>query len=142
MSRVIQPTFDDWISLGQTLWGEARNQPFEGQVAVAWVPTNRVRLGWYPSVQAACEAPAQFSCWNRGDPNREPMRALTQQDPLFRRALGIAALVLSGDLPDFSRGATNYYRWNMHPEPEWVPRCIETVVIGAHRFMREKEARR
>ncbi|AZD06253.1 Cell wall hydrolase [Pseudomonas chlororaphis] len=60
--------------LARTLWGEARGEGLAGQIAVAWTIRNRVNDGkakswWGEGYAGVCQAPYQFSCWNKNDPN-------------------------------------------------------------------------
>ncbi|HJR27754.1 MAG TPA: cell wall hydrolase, partial [Pseudomonas sp.] len=60
--------------LARTLWGEARGEGLPGQIAVAWAIRNRVNDGkarswWGEGYAGVCQAPYQFSCWNKSDPN-------------------------------------------------------------------------
>lgn len=55
-----------------TIIGEARGEPIEGQVAVAWVIKNRL---WhnptkYKSYADVCFEHLQFSCWNDNSPEK------------------------------------------------------------------------
>lgn len=60
----------DVVTLARTLWGEARGEPIEGQVAVAWVIRNRADgarfagqlLGREGAVAHVCLTLWQFSC--------------------------------------------------------------------------------
>ena len=56
---------DPLRAMAATVWGEARGEPFEGKVAVAWVIINRSRKpGWWgEDIRSVCSARWQFSCW-------------------------------------------------------------------------------
>jgi len=58
--------------MARTLWGEARGESEEGQVAVGHVIKNRVeKKTWYgKTIKDVCLKKWQFSCWNENDPNR------------------------------------------------------------------------
>jgi N-acetylmuramoyl-L-alanine amidase len=122
----------------RTIWGEARGEPFRGKLAVAWVIRNRVqrpqRFG--EGYEGVCLRPKQFSCWNEGDPNRELIERASLFDPELSRALGIAALVQSGDLDDPTGGADHYH--HIAVTPSWAERMQPTAVIGCHCFLREQ----
>lgn len=144
MAQPFPATHADWEIAGRTLLGEARGEPFEGQIAVAWVIRNRAEKPswWGGTVSEVCLKPSQFSCWLDGDPNKSVIEAVTPQLATFRRALGIAALVLSGDLPDPVDGATHYFtsiRPNIDTSwpPVWARSLKQTARIGAHVFLRE-----
>jgi N-acetylmuramoyl-L-alanine amidase len=131
-------TASDWDTFARTLYGEARGEPFPSQVGVAWVILNRVKLqAWYgKNITEVCLKPYQFSCWLGSDPNLPILKAATPESPAFRRALGIAALAESGDLPDPTGGAVNYYADSI-PPPDWVAKMTFTVQLGHHLFYKE-----
>ena len=100
--------------LARTLWGEARGETLAGQIAVAWTIRNRVNDGrlkswWGEGYAGVCQAPYQFSCWNKNDPNHAslsgakamPLRELAQ-------ARIVADQVIDGKVPDPTGGATHY----------------------------------
>lgn len=130
--------------LARTVYGEARGESIDGAVAVAWVVANRVKAGIRGStVREVCLAPAQFSAWNRDDPNLVRI-ACASIDPAFERACAIATAVLAGILPDPTGAATDYHTiakpagasaW----PPSWAAAYIPTVRIGAHQFYRRPQ---
>lgn len=135
----------DILVLAKTIGGEARGESYEGQVAVGWCIRNRVELDlnqddkpdwWGEGITAVCMKPFQFSCWNPGDPNLSIIRFSSLIDLWLVRAFGIACLVISGDLPDYSRGATHYYDKRMALLPGWAEDKTPTAEIGHHRFFR------
>lgn len=109
--------------LARTIWGEARGQGRKGMRAVAHVVINRVRLArvrggmwWGDDVVSVCQKPYQFSCWNKNDPNREKLLAVTNKNATFRQCLAIADAVLGGvDTDDPTYGATHYHRYDIAP---------------------------
>jgi N-acetylmuramoyl-L-alanine amidase len=84
----------DRVTLARTLYGEARGEPTEGQIAVAWV----ILLSLEGAVAQVCLAPWQFSCWNQGDPNRA--RLLVLRADQCRGQMGAASNVLAGLVAD------------------------------------------
>ena len=124
--------------MARTIWGECRGEPFEGQVAVGWVIQHRANKGgwWGSTIGEVCLKPYQFSCWNSNDPNRARLMTVDYTDPKFVTALGIAALVNTGNLPDFSREATHYVADYIEP-PGWTKSLVQTVKIGRHQFYKE-----
>lgn len=144
MPPYFEYTEDDWEVAGRTLFGEARNEPFEAQVAVAWVIRNRAaKPGWWGrGVTGVCLHDRQFSCWNDGDPNRDVITAVKPANSKFRRALSIVGLVMSGDLEDPTDGATHYWTTAKPPyaktwPPTWAGTLKTTGTHGAHVFQRE-----
>ena len=129
--------------LARTLWGEARGEPVRGIEAVAAVVVNRVRAArapggprwWGVDIVSVCSAPFQFSCWNKNDPNRAKLQAVTEADPVFAICRRIAARAVSGALPDPTGGATHYHARDILPRwAEGKPACAE---IGRHLFYRD-----
>lgn len=138
----VSPT--DLDTLARTVWGEARGEALIGQAAVAWVVVNRViagrkdkgKFGWWgDTVHDVCLAHAQFSCWLKTDPNFQGL-ASAHRDAAYPRAHGIAALVLAGDVPDPTHGATHYFAVAI-PPPAWTVVIQPLARIGAHAFFRE-----
>lgn len=127
----------DVDTLARTLWGEARGEGFKGMVAVAWVVRNRFQAQsrWGKTITAVCRQPYQFSCWNENDPNREKLIKVTADDSSFLRALGVAALVMTGDIDDPTDGADHYHTLDIRPS--WADNMRVTLVQGHHRFLKE-----
>lgn len=135
----------DLDTLGRTLWGEARGEPDEGKIAVAWVIRNRAErpafarhlAGREGAVEWVCKAPWQFSCWNAQDPNRAKLVALHPHS--FAVELQIATDVLKGAAPDPTGGADHYHTidapsWATLWPPDWAPKMVETARFGGHVF--------
>lgn len=141
--------------LARTMWGEARGEGRIGQEAVASVILNRVELAKafkarkgrnHPlygdgTVEGACRAPWQFSCWNENDPNLPKLLAVTMDDRRFSSCMAVAAVALSGVLDDPTQGATHYHTVKSPPNvkqwpPKWAASLTPTVTIGAHIFYR------
>ena len=74
---------DDLMIMAKTIWGEARGEGRNGQVAVAWVIRNRAEHGgWYGNtIRSVCLHPFQFSCWNNNDSNKAQIDGLNPNDP-------------------------------------------------------------
>ena len=128
---------DDFDAMRRTIWGEARGEPFQGQLAVGHVILNRAHhptiKRWGIGIYAVCHAKDQFSCWNPADPNSGMVRVVSENMPSFIRASAAAGLVLSGEAPDPTGHSTHYYRIGS-PEPNWVRGAKHTVDIGHHAF--------
>lgn len=134
----------DMLTLACTIWGEARGEGLEGQEAVARVIINRYKANkWYtgyvvengkkvPSIKETCLKKAQFSCWNKNDPNFSKIKALSENDRAFLICKDVAKRAIDGELVDFINNATFYHtktimpNWALHHSP-----CYET---GNHLF--------
>lgn len=131
---------DDYDAMRRTVFGEARGEPFEGQIAVAWVILNRARHPttnwWGRGVVGVCFAPKQFSCWNTGDPNGGLARVATENSRSLLQASAAAAGVLTGAFPDPTSGSTHYYADHIVP-PGWTDHATFTVKIGHHLFFKD-----
>lgn len=129
--------------LARTLWGEARGEGPAGQVAVAWTIRNRVNDGnprswWGEGYAGVCQAPWQFSCWNKNDPNYSYLSGAKQIPPSqYALVMRVAKLVVDGGTPDPTGGATHYYAKSMKTAPKWTVGAKQTVTIGNHIFFRD-----
>ncbi|GAA0595308.1 hypothetical protein GCM10009416_37060 [Craurococcus roseus] len=127
---------EDRDVLIRTVYGEARGEPEEGQIAVVHVIRNRaLRRG--TCAAAECRRPWQFSCWNADDLNCSTLRDLPPDRQGYRK---IAAVVEKAwGMPDTTGGATHYYApIGMHGRvPSWAVGATETARIGRHIFFKE-----
>lgn len=132
---------NDIDTLARTIWGEARNQGYRGMVAIANVIMNRVALSdrhahfGDGTVESACLAPWQFSCWNANDPNRNKLQAVDERDTVFCDCLDIASTACASQLDDITNGATYYYLTNS-PTPTWSIGQTPCATIGVHLFFK------
>lgn len=140
-------TEKDHNILARTLWGEARGEGIAGMIAVGWTIRNRVEMDlhndgkpdwWGEGYAGVCLAPYQFSCWNRSDPNY-PFLIGNQPIPAAQFALArqAASLVIAGDQPDPTGGATHYYASTLPKAPAWAAQARQTLRLGHHLFFRE-----
>jgi len=143
------PTARDIDILKRTVWGEARGESREGQAGVTWVILHRATLAAlyvarrkkpHPlfgdgSVADACLVPFQFSSWNKNDPNRSKMLAVTADDPSFEACCDVVSDVLSGQIPDPVPMATHYCTVGLRPA--WGIGLLPFCVIGRHEFYRD-----
>lgn len=120
----------------RTIWGEARGEGDSGMQAVAHVLLNRLVDGrWGKTMGLVCLWPAQFSCWNIGDPNRVEMLGLLSGDPLLAgatAAFGNANTEQQTGV-DPTAGATHYYADTI-AAPFWTKGAKQTAHIGHHLF--------
>jgi spore germination cell wall hydrolase CwlJ-like protein len=129
--------------LARTLYGEARGEGLAGQIAVAWTIRNRANDGkdkswWGEGYAGVCQAPYQFSCWNKNDPNYPYLSGAKPIPPKqFAQALRAADLVISGAVPDLTKGATHYYATTMPKAPAWAAKATQTLRLGNHLFFKD-----
>lgn len=129
----------DVNTLACTLYGEARGEGYDGQVAVANVVMNRVALAAVHAhfgngdVTSCCLAPWQFSCWNANDPNLKVIQSVDATDPIFAQCLTIAGQAIANTLADTTNGATFYYAKGS-PVPAWARGRSPCADIGRHLF--------
>jgi len=136
--------------LARTLFGEARGEQIDGKAAVANVILNRTRksrgsdgkiiyqLFGNGSIESACLARYQFSCWNNNDPNRNKILEVKATEPYFAECIVVAKLAIAGLLIDNTKGSTHYHVLSMGFPTPWlrpgdtIPK--PAVIIGKHAF--------
>ena len=126
----------DLDTTARTVWGEARGEPYEGKVAVAWVVRNRAAHGgwWGQTPHDVCVQPYQFSCWNLNDPNREKMMELDDSNEMFTVCIKAVKEAFAGTI-DPTDGATHYAVSTL--QPAWAVKATKTVTIGNHTFYKD-----
>ncbi len=136
-----------------TLFGEARNEPIEGRIAVANVIRNRVladRPAWGLGYKGVCLKAWQFSTWlpAGGQDNYETLmwvagELLQPSDAAFpersvRECLWIAEGLIADQFRDTVKHATHYYSPTaMKPAgrvPAWALGLLPVATIGRHVF--------
>lgn len=119
-----------------TIWGEARGEPAEGILGVAWVIKNRQDhpRWWGADWKSVCLKPWQFSCWNLDDPNRAEMLTTAEQSQSYPSCLAVANEVMGAEPPaDPTGGADSYFAVSI-PTPVWAEASAFTRRIGTQRF--------
>jgi hypothetical protein len=131
--------------LAATIWGEARNQPLNGQRAVGHVIMNRIRADkkrYGHGLRGVTWKRKQFSCWNAGDPNRAAfiaMMRLPVDSPQRRQWNEIKALakrVYSGQDANNIGSATYYH--TVAIKAYWRNDMTVVGVMYDHIFYRPK----
>lgn len=129
-----------------TLYGEARGEAIEGQIAVANVIMNRFisNRSKYKTIIDVCLEPKQFSCWNVGDPNRVKLGLLVDQisegydvAKIDSQLAWIAAGIISRSIRDNTKGSNHYMTTDLYlsdKKPSWANNPKSTKVIGNHTF--------
>lgn len=126
--------------LAQAVYFEARNEPVEGQMAVAQVVLNRVKSPDYPKSicgvvfqGADSHNSCQFSFACDGLPD-EP--AGDADDKLaWKRAIAISQAAVAQHQDDFTMDATHFHA--SYVDPDWAATLKPTVRFGHHIFYRD-----
>ena len=125
----------------RTVWMEARGEPYEGKVAVAWVIRNRLeyRIGdRWNTIAQVCLDWLQFSGWRESDPNFMAAQKETLT-PVAIDCIRALCEVMNGDKAhDPTHGARHYYAPAAMPKntpvPGWAMGQTPAAKIGAHVF--------
>lgn len=147
----IRAALSDYEALWLTIYGEARGEPVEGQIAVASVIRNRVGRRWGGSLRAVCLAANQFSCWNPAANANHALlinmasealgdfheRTTAPLDAKARQIKFLAQGIMNGDLLDNTHGADHYLTKNLLQSvdaPTWAM-GKPARFLGAHAFL-------
>ena len=129
----------DLWTVAQTVFGEARGEPYAGKIAVAHVIRNRLAADWRGAATAAavCLDPYQFSCWlapARGGSviNLKTMQTASIATPGMADSLKAVADVFGGQVEDPTGGADHYK--TKRARPRWARGKTPVAVIGGHQF--------
>lgn len=123
----------DLDAIVRTVYGEARNEPPEGQSAVASVILNRSKKAGRSPMDVVFE-PNQFEPWNNPQ-TRQKLEALTPDSPDYQAILRNIAPALQGQ--DITGGADHFYSPTAQaalgrPPPKWDNGSGRD--LGRHRF--------
>ncbi|MFC7048130.1 cell wall hydrolase [Emcibacter nanhaiensis] len=128
---------EEFRCLAQGIYFEARSEPYEGQVAVAYVIMNRVKDHRFPDsicgvvfqnehMRNLCQF--SFACDGRSD-NPYEMAS-------WEVAIQIAERVLSNTYSDITARSTHYHA--TYVSPSWASHMRPTLQVGKHIFYREE----
>jgi N-acetylmuramoyl-L-alanine amidase len=141
-----------WTDLdvaARTAHGEARDQGYDGLIAVLWVIRNRAwlaaaymahyKMKEHPifgdgSIRDVCQQAGQFDCWRGGDSNLAVIQKVTQSDAGFRLAIAAAAWVFTDNATDPTQGATHYYNPKIAATPAWSIGRKPNYIYRDHQF--------
>jgi spore germination cell wall hydrolase CwlJ-like protein len=116
-------TDSDEVLLARMIFGEGRNCSNEEKTAIAFTAINRANDGkkWNGNnVREAVLKPWQYSCFNKGDPNREKLMDPTKYDiKSWQECLRVAEGSLDGKYANPTNGATHYYAKGSR-KPKWA----------------------
>jgi spore germination cell wall hydrolase CwlJ-like protein len=131
----------------RTLWGEARGEPVEGQIAVVGTLIERAKIAkayclrhsvaQHPlfgdgTLASAALMPEQYSCWIQ----RERLMALDPSKSDYAELYAVAQAAVSDKIAMHAPGATHYYAPAACAEPKWVVSAQWIADIGNHKFYR------
>lgn len=128
-----------------TIYGEARGEPIEGQIAVGFVIRNRFYSDQtkYKTYNQVCLEPKQFSCWNQDDPNYNILTELAQKmidgqsiDVPMRQFMFIAEGVIYTNIYT-NVGGNRYYlttRMFDNDRPIWAKNAKNVIIKGNQTF--------
>lgn len=121
------PAGDDMVNLlARLVNGEARGEPYEGQVAVAAVILNRVKSPKFPNtIASVIYQKSQFSCVTDGQFN-EPIE---ENSTVYKAAQE----AMNGSDP--TNGALYFYNPSK-TKSKWLFSLPTTMTIGKHVFAR------
>jgi hypothetical protein len=118
-------TDEDINNLAWTLLGEARGEGRRGMQAVGNVILNRLANGrWGNTISQVVRFPSAFTMWNAGKP--DPATSWPVGSAPFNAARGVAEQLVSGQLPDITGGAVQYWAPRVmqaqtgQPDPYWA----------------------
>jgi spore germination cell wall hydrolase CwlJ-like protein len=115
--------------LAYAVYFEAQGETRLGQLAVAQVVLNRLRVPAYPKTICRVLADRGQFPWTTGD--------LTIRDAArFRIAWSVALHMMAGIFTDPTRGATHFYAPARVGAPAWATPEAYLITIGGHRFFR------
>lgn len=146
------------VCLAANIYFEARNQPVEGQFAVAYVTINRAKAN-NTSICSEVLKPAQFS-WTAKLTQKvakskysvpkvggvakvshsEIIKSAYPSQPkdasAFKRAFSIANLLLNplNNFKDITKGSTYFHVVGLSPKWSKDPNIVKVVTIGDHSF--------
>jgi spore germination cell wall hydrolase CwlJ-like protein len=121
--------------LALNVYHEARAEPVEGQLGVAYVTLNRTRAEAFPDdicqvVTQSNGAACQFS-WVCSGRSATPRNAAA-----YRKALRVAVEALEGARPDPTDGALFFVASSIK-RPGWTRNLVQTAAIDGHVFFRD-----
>ena len=119
--------------------GASAMEPNDDLFAIAFVIVNRAKQS-HKSVCKVVYQRKQFSWTNNAldKDNHLLPQFRPRNTSQWRLSKRIAELVLSGRIPDFTKGATHYYA-DYISKPAWANKMIETGHWGVHHFLKERK---
>lgn len=133
--------------LATMIYGEARGESLQGQVAVAFTALNRAGKAANKTVCNVVLAPKQYSIFNDNpalyaaatNPHIEPKQKNEIDQESWLRAVEVAAVVMRKKVEDPTFGATHYLAPKLmaikqYKYPKWSRQYTVVAIIGDHKF--------
>ncbi|KAL3276042.1 hypothetical protein HHI36_020771 [Cryptolaemus montrouzieri] len=130
---ILAVKMDDKEIFAKTVYGEARGEPEEGQIWVAWVIKNRARANksyWGGSkIGDVCRKPLQFSSWNgKSD-------IVVNDRRTYEKIKRLTDSIYDAPASEDPTGSSDHFHSkNMKKYPSWIRNCNEVKTIGNHIF--------
>lgn len=153
------------LCLARNIFYESRNEPIEGQIAVALITMNRVHNSVYPNdvcrvvyqktcglkkgARRGCTAQFSWTLDSKSEKIRKYFkdkkgRIVQSEVDAWARSVIIAADTITSKIPDFTGGAMHYYNYKV-ANPSWSKSKRFKPVskyhdgrLGNHRFLIDK----
>lgn len=138
-------TTTDKLSLAQTIFGEARGEPWSAKLAVGHVVINRKRTKrkyFGLTIRTIVRKPNQFTCWSRNDVNFKKIHRplLYANVDVWLECYVAALLILRGKSNDNTGGAMWYFDDSLLDNPpSWAAKLEKCARHGKFTFFREKK---
>jgi len=133
--------------LATMVYGEARGESLQGQVAVAFTALNRAGKAQNKTVCNVVLAPKQYSIFNNNpalqaaalSPHLEPTQKNIIDQESWKQALIVAQKVMRNQADDPTFGATHYLAPKLmvlkkFKYPKWSKQYKMVVMIDGHKF--------
>jgi spore germination cell wall hydrolase CwlJ-like protein len=122
----------DLLCLALNVYREARNQPIEGQLAVAHVTLNRYESSDLPTICDVVFKSGNFA-WTK-DP--KVVQEWPRDEAAWEMAQRVAHQALADPNADPVKGSTYFH--TVSSEPDWAPGLVRVGRIGDHVFYRPR----
>lgn len=123
---------DDFWTVAQTIWGEARLEPYFAQVGVGWVILNRQRYAknWAQmTLFDICRAVGEFACWSNITLGQSSVLTVQPSTLGFSVCVQLAIKILSGEIVSNVGRSTKYYI-TTSGIPTWAVGKKPVVTLG------------
>jgi spore germination cell wall hydrolase CwlJ-like protein len=122
----------DLLCLALNVYREARNQPIEGQLAVAHVTLNRYETSELPTICDVVFKTGNFA-WTK-DP--KVVQEWPHDEAAWEMAQRVAHQALADPKADPVKGSTYFH--TVATDPDWAPTLVRVGRIGDHVFYRQR----